>query len=308
MRSSFRSSRAPLVVLLVLVLTGILLTVTGVQSGVPASVWSLKGNRGTDPGPEFLGTSDNEPLIIKTNSTPVMTLGSVGPVEVHKALVAHDDVSVEKDLRVDGSLTAAGGVTFSGPLAVGGSATIGGDLSVSGQAQFAQNAEVGGNLAVSGTATATAVTVSGTTTTGVLEVTGGDLAEPFEISGSSTIPAGAVVIIDDTESGQLSLSATEYDRRVAGVVSGAGGIRPGLVLYRQSPSAGQHVALAGRVYALADASKYPIRPGDLLTTSSDPGRLMKVTDYQRAQGAVVGKAMSTLETGKGLVLVLVSLQ
>jgi hypothetical protein len=35
---------------------------------------------------------------------------------------------------------------------------------------------------------------------------------------------------------------------------------------------------------------------------------MKVTDYERAKGAIIGKAMSSLEEGRGLILVLVSLQ
>jgi hypothetical protein len=35
---------------------------------------------------------------------------------------------------------------------------------------------------------------------------------------------------------------------------------------------------------------------------------MKVTDHAQAQGAILGKAMTSLEAGEGLVLVLVSLQ
>jgi hypothetical protein len=35
---------------------------------------------------------------------------------------------------------------------------------------------------------------------------------------------------------------------------------------------------------------------------------MKVTDYPRAQGAIIGKAMTALESGSGTVLVLVNLQ
>ena len=35
---------------------------------------------------------------------------------------------------------------------------------------------------------------------------------------------------------------------------------------------------------------------------------MKATDQARTAGAVLGKAMSSLESGRGLVLVLVSLQ
>jgi hypothetical protein len=68
------------------------------------------------------------------------------------------------------------------------------------------------------------------------------------------------------------------------------------------------VALTGRVYVWADASNGAIVPGDLLTTSDIPGHAMKVMDYEQAQGAILGKAMSSLETGTGLVLILVSLQ
>jgi hypothetical protein len=46
----------------------------------------------------------------------------------------------------------------------------------------------------------------------------------------------------------------------------------------------------------------------LLTTSSAPGRAMKVTDHARAQGAILGKAMTGLSEGNGMVLVLVTLQ
>jgi hypothetical protein len=71
---------------------------------------------------------------------------------------------------------------------------------------------------------------------------------------------------------------------------------------------GQNVALNGRVYVLADASNGAIQPGDLLTTSSTPGHAMKVMDYSQSPGAIIGKAMSTLEAGRGYVLVLVTLQ
>ena len=62
------------------------------------------------------------------------------------------------------------------------------------------------------------------------------------------------------------------------------------------------------MYCWVDTSNGPIKPGDLLTTSDTPGHAMKVTDYAKAQGAIIGKAMSSLEKGRGLVLVLVTLQ
>ncbi len=58
----------------------------------------------------------------------------------------------------------------------------------------------------------------------------------------------------------------------------------------------------------ADASEAPIRPGDLLTTSAVAGHVMAAIDPARAQGAVIGKAMTSLESGRGLILALVSLQ
>jgi hypothetical protein len=72
---------------------------------------------------------------------------------------------------------------------------------------------------------------------------------------------------------------------------------------------GQHpVALSGRVYCYVDASQGAIEPGDLLTTSPTPGHAMKAVDTAKAQGAIIGKAMTGLKEGKGLVLVLVTLQ
>jgi len=68
------------------------------------------------------------------------------------------------------------------------------------------------------------------------------------------------------------------------------------------------VALSGRVYCWADASHGPIQPGDLLTTSDTPGHVMAVTDYEKAQGATIGKAMTGLTEGRGFILVLVALQ
>jgi hypothetical protein len=137
---------------------------------------------------------------------------------------------------------------------------------------------------------------------------GADLAEPFQMSHAD-ISEGSVVIIDEEHPGQLKQSTQPYDTRVAGVVSGANGVNPGLSLRQEGRlDGGQNVALTGRVYVLADASYGAIKPGDLLTTSSTPGHAMKVTDHTRAQGAVLGKAMSTLAEGKDTVLVLVTLQ
>jgi hypothetical protein len=178
--------------------------------------------------------------------------------------------------------------------------TVNGNVGI-GTATPSAKLEVAGNFKVSG--------ASNSITTPVLTITGGsDLAEPFPVAGPD-IPQGAVVIIDDARPGQLKLSERAYDTRVAGIVSGAGGVQPGITLHQQGALEGtQNVALSGRVYALADASPNPIKPGDLLTTSDTPGHVMKAADRERRDGAILGKAMSALDSGQGLVLVLVTLQ
>jgi hypothetical protein len=150
---------------------------------------------------------------------------------------------------------------------------------------------------------------TGTLIVPAIQITGGaDVAEPFQMSGME-IPEGSVVVIDEENPGQLKMSERAYDKRVAGIVSGANGIQPGLSLSQQKLNeGGKNVALTGRVYVLADAANGAIKPGDLLTASSTPGHAMKVTNRSRAQGAILGKAMSGLKQGKGMVLVLVTLQ
>jgi hypothetical protein len=153
------------------------------------------------------------------------------------------------------------------------------------------------------------LTLNGSLRVNVLTITGGaDLAEPFQMS-TADIAKGSLVAIDKEHPGRLTMSARAYDKCLAGIISGANGIKPGISLHQEGAlEGGQNVALTGRVYALADASNGPIEPGDLLTSSDTPGHCMKATDPLRAQGAVIGKAMSALASGKGMVLVLVSLQ
>jgi hypothetical protein len=146
----------------------------------------------------------------------------------------------------------------------------------------------------------------------VIEIKGGaDLSEQFDVgSDGEDVEPGMVVSIDADNPGKLVVADRPYDYTVAGVVSGAGGVKPGMLMGQRGTVAdGKHpIALTGRVWTWCDASGGAIKPGDLLTTSSVPGHAMKVTDRAKAQGAMIGKAMTSLPEGKGLVLVLVSLQ
>ncbi len=171
-----------------------------------------------------------------------------------------------------------------------------------------------GQVGIATASPATTLDVNGTTTTKALHITGGaDVAEPFEIAAADDIvpQPGMVVSIDPERIGGLRIARRAQDRSVAGVISGANGIQPGLTLSQtESVADGQWpVAAVGRVWCWVDADAGgPVAAGDLLTTSATPGHAMKVRDAPAANGAILGKAMSPLEAGRGLVLVLVALQ
>lgn len=133
-----------------------------------------------------------------------------------------------------------------------------------------------------------------------------DCAEEFD-TAESDVESGTVMVLDDE--GSLRRSSTAYDTRVAGVVSGAGDYEPGIVLDRQSgPDRRLPIALMGKVFCRVDATDAPVEVGDMLTTAEAPGHAMKAEDPDRSFGAVIGKALDALPTGRDLVPVLVSLQ
>jgi hypothetical protein len=170
--------------------------------------------------------------------------------------------------------------------------------------------EPSASLDVRGQALVEDLIVHGTATVGILEITGGgDLAESFPVELTPEVEPGTVLVIDDRHPGRLKVSDIAYDRRVAGVISGAGGVNPGVTLKSSGSQNGKAlVTLAGCVWCKADATHAPIAPGDRLTTARLVGHAMKATEDQVSRGAILGKAMSALPDEQGLVMVLVNLQ
>lgn len=164
------------------------------------------------------------------------------------------------------------------------------------------------------------VNADGKATMKVLEIIGGaDIAEPFAKSPESIEPrAGMVMCIDPNHPGALRVSDKPYDSTVAGVFSGANGLPVGMLLGSNGDSLTKDgpgrlpIAMAGRAWVFADEPETDpnsrIKPGDRLTTSSVPGRAMKVLDDSRAPGTVIGKAMTPVDRKTGMCLVLVNLQ
>jgi hypothetical protein len=140
-----------------------------------------------------------------------------------------------------------------------------------------------------------------------LVATSGDLAETFPTRGAA-LP-GSVLVIDPMNRGAMRVADAPYDRRVAGVVAGANAYKPAITLRGLGDSEGRlPVTLSGTAYCLATNSNGAIKAGDLLTTSSVAGHAMKVTDYEAARGAILGKALEDLRGDKGSILSLASLQ
>jgi hypothetical protein len=136
---------------------------------------------------------------------------------------------------------------------------------------------------------------------------GADCAEEFDSGAEHELEPGTVLVLN--QDGMLQPGDRAYDRKVAGVISGAGDYRPGLILdRRESARRRTLVALLGKVYCKVDARYSAIEVGDLLTTSPTLGHAMKAEDPARAFGAVIGKALRPLEDGQGLIPILISLQ
>lgn len=152
------------------------------------------------------------------------------------------------------------------------------------------------------------VTIANELSVNSIEIRGGaDLAEKFSTKEKDIEP-GTVMVIDPEKPGRLRVSTRAHDTLVAGIVSGANNLMPGVVLSDDKTLNGTShpIALSGRVWVKCTDEAGKVKPGDLLTTSSTPGHVMKVTSYSKAQGAIIGKAMSSIQDG--FVLVLVSLQ
>lgn len=157
--------------------------------------------------------------------------------------------------------------------------------------RFEGNVEVNGNINVSGD----------------VFLANADCAEDFDIIDTASAEPGTVMVLG--EEGALQQSYRAYDKRVAGVVSGAGDYKPGIILDKQqSVNERKPIALLGKVFCKVDAQYGAIEVGDLLTTSETPGHAMKAAEPLNAFGAVIGKALRPLREGQGLVPILIALQ
>jgi hypothetical protein len=172
--------------------------------------------------------------------------------------------------------------------------------------------EVDGNLKLTAGSGASVTFADGTIQSTAWNGTtlGGDYAESVDVLGDrAKYEPGDLIAIDTAFPGKFMKAGTAYSRLVAGVYS----TKPGLVGRRATyarPDKAEEVPMAmmGIVPVKVTAENGPIEPGDLLVSSSVLGYAMKGTDRDRMMGATIGKALAPLDSGEGLIEVLISLQ
>jgi hypothetical protein len=252
----------------------------------------------------YVGIGTTTPTSPLTVNRP---LGSVAPATAEfKTVYNVLGLPRTMTMAIEGGAIDVTGNVVSPALSLNGTSTL--DVRIAGGGGDVILAAGGGNVGVGTSSPTVKLDVAGTARVQILEISGADLAEKFPVSESG-LP-GTVVVIDPDRAGSLRPSGVAYDTRVAGVISGAGGLSVGAVLGQCTPeNDAQPIAMSGRVWTQCDATACAIEPGDLLTTSGRPGHAMKASDPTRAHGAVIGKAMTRLARGEtGLVLVLINLQ
>lgn len=195
------------------------------------------------------------------------------------------------------------GTTWTNAASAGQSAPGAGSSTV----LIAQNQMyVGSPLSLGASLTYSDGTRQTTAWTGVL--CGGDYAEAVETSGSKTAyEPGDVLVISAESDKDVQKSRKAYSTSVVGVYA----TKPGVVGKREALSKVSDdipMAMVGIVPTKVTAENGSIHRGDLLVTSSRPGYAMKGTDRSRMLGAVIGKALGNLDSGAGVVEVVVTLQ
>ena len=278
--------------------------------------WNTNGNTGTNSTTDFVGTTDLQALVIRTNSKEAIHIDPAGKVGIgtpspQNSLHVGPGTSSIVSSRVNAVI--ASNAPDAG-IAIAQNSGVNVLLQASGAGAFIGTTS--NHALVFRTVDQDRVVVDGkgdVLMLGTLSVakdvilTGADCAEHFDVAEDALCEPGTVMAI--STDGALDASTKAYDKKVAGVVSGAGRFRPAIVLDKQVSDEGRlPVALFGKVYCKVDAQFAPIEFGDLLTTSDTVGHAMKACDPARTFGAVIGKALGNLSSGCGLIPILISLQ
>jgi hypothetical protein len=260
----------------------------------PASAsWSLAGNAGTNSLTQFLGTTDAQPLLFKTNGTTRLTLGASGGATFSDlagtagtatttnsnegVVIANDNGLISKASYA--SVVAAGlssntsGLTIGGPLTVQGlitgnnGATLSGTTSITGNTSINTTGTGTTSIGNASSTIATAGTLSHTgdlTVSGTSNLTGATtLGSTLQVTGATTLSStldvtGATTLNNTlTVAGATTLSSTTINGPLTAnngaTISGTLTVNGPLAAGTSSPSTGS----AGWVLQSNGASAAP---------------------------------------------------
>jgi hypothetical protein len=131
---------------------------------------------------------------------------------------------------------------------------------------------------------------------------GADFAELIPARQPDLEPGDVVALAID---GEAVRCFQERQASVVGVVSTKPGVESDLFKHLDR-SKKVSLAVTGIVPVKATAANGPIRPGDMLTPSAVPGHAMR--SRKVVAGTIIGKAMESLESGEGIVRMLIMLR
>ena len=253
---------------------------------------------------------DSSKILVLNNSgnVGIGTTSPVNPLNVYTPGGGSPVGAMSVDVGTFGTTANATSSYFFRVCDIGGSSTpfqIQGNGNVGiGTTAPSAKLEINGTLRFSGDASGTVQT---TAWTGVL--CGGDYAESVDVNGDRKhYGPGDVLVIDPDNPDGFTKSVHPYSTVVAGIYSTKPGVVGRKSIDPEKLKTEIPMAMIGIVPTKVSAENGPIKRGDLLVTSGTEGYAMKGTDHGLMLGAIVGKALGSLNSGTGLMDVLVSLQ
>gem|GEM_PF-5229246 len=272
-------------------LTSTASTIQWGSCGGGGSGWGLTGNASTSMGTNYMGTTDNQGVLIKANNS------APSPSSIQINSSSNDSIGA---ITISGNGpggSSGGGTNWFDVKQTGGSTFLG----VSGkntdarvQVYLQAGSNVGANTRVCSTVGV------GSNGLGTLAScpSGVDLAEAY--NSTEHLEAGDIVVADPNEYPNVLRSSKVAQSSLLGIVS----TQPNEVMGRDITPNGYPIALNGRVPTKINSEGGIIKPGDKITSSSVPGVGKKATEA----GMTIGTALTGFSgKGQGTIEVFVNL-
>jgi hypothetical protein len=144
-----------------------------------------------------------------------------------------------------------------------------------------------------------ATTGPGPNDPGTAEIDDPDPADATWLPVAEPVEAGDVLAIDPSQASLLRRAASMADANVVGIAAGSS---------RETADGGLEAPMVDALYGVVkvDAGYGAIRAGDLLVTSPTAGYAMRT--LEAIPGTILGKALEPMDTGTGMIRVLVMMR